>query len=531
MTRTPSDARWRWVLGGLLALNAALLLYVIFKPLLLIDNLTLLDDTYLALGVSRNIALGKGPLQGLEPTNGFQPLWVFLMVPVYWIWRTDLMTPIRVALLLLGALNTATLALLAHWIRCLTGSILIPLIIGLIWICDYYVIYESLNGLETELSVFFMTACFMAFHRLVDGDPQRPGVKRTWILGILLGLATMARVDNVILATVLGGSLVVWRARAGVGTREIAAQLARLAIAIFVVNLPWWLYSWHWTGSILPISGSAVRFRGLAHVHSGESVNDYVVGLIWRAVKDIWRTSWELLVAIAVLAGFLYFVPATKEPRSSASPSLRWTLAAMGCWAVSLFLAYTCYVFGPWYFQRYLHPLVVPLLIALAVMLRRALDRWQEDFQGRVALAACALLVALPILGSLTSRTQFRNLFTFQDTQVFGYMNVGLWARDFFKPGTRIGAIQSGALAYFTPELTVVNLDGVVNRDALQALSSHTAMDYVERTGLQYLVNWPSDSAFLLSHSAAGAGQQLNDLGPVEGFRSFNQVWHIYEVH
>ncbi len=520
------------MLAGLLALNAGFLLYVIFKPLLLIDNLTLIDDSYLALGTARNIALGKGPLQGLAPTNGFQPLWVFLMVPVYWIWKTDLMTPIRVGLLILAAFNTATLGILISWIRRLTGSIAIAVVIALVWSCNYYVIYESLNGLETEISLFFMTASFIAFHSLIEGEGSPTDKKRTLLLGLLLGLAMNARVDNVILAVVLGGALGARLVRAGVTPREVTAALSRLAIPIVLVNLPWWLYSWHYTGSLLPISGSAVRFRGLSHVRAGESVDDYILGLIERGARDIWRANREVLVAIAVLFLFLRFAPPKAAESGTTSPAVpRWTLAAMGAWALSLFLAYTCYVFGPWYFQRYLHPLVVALLVVTAVLLGRASVSWQERFPGRVASRAGLAIIALPLIGSLTSRPQFRNLFTFTDTQVFGYMNVGTWARDFFRPGTRIGAIQSGALAYFTPDLTVVNLDGVVNRDALTALQESDAMEYVRRNGIQYLVEWPSDHAFLLNHSAPGSVELARDLGPLEGFRSFNQVWHLYEVH
>jgi hypothetical protein len=80
----PSRGRaGRLLLAALLAANLAIRLAVVVRPLEFLDDLAIPDDAYLSLTLARNIARGHGPLYGLAPTNGFQPLYVFLMAPVF----------------------------------------------------------------------------------------------------------------------------------------------------------------------------------------------------------------------------------------------------------------------------------------------------------------------------------------------------------------------------------------------------------------------------------------------------------------
>ncbi|MEK7250053.1 MAG: hypothetical protein AAB209_06475, partial [Bacteroidota bacterium] len=69
------------VVWALLAINVCIRCIVAARPLEYLDGLTIPDDAYLSLTIARNIAKGLGPLYGFEYTNGFQPLYVFLMVP------------------------------------------------------------------------------------------------------------------------------------------------------------------------------------------------------------------------------------------------------------------------------------------------------------------------------------------------------------------------------------------------------------------------------------------------------------------
>src|SRR5512138_3415968 len=82
------------------------------RPLAYVDNLTLPDDAYLSLTIARNLARGLGPLYGTAYTNGYQPLYVFVMAPVYLVWPTEPFVPVKIALFVLTLFDVATLILL-----------------------------------------------------------------------------------------------------------------------------------------------------------------------------------------------------------------------------------------------------------------------------------------------------------------------------------------------------------------------------------------------------------------------------------
>ena len=79
----------------------------------LAKNGYLYDDSFYAFQIARNIADGQGAtFDGHTPTNGFQPLYVFALVPVYKWFGSDGITPIYAALTLLALLTVATAVML-----------------------------------------------------------------------------------------------------------------------------------------------------------------------------------------------------------------------------------------------------------------------------------------------------------------------------------------------------------------------------------------------------------------------------------
>ena len=74
----------------LLCANFLSRLVILIRPLEYIDGLLIPDDAYLAMTIAKNIALGLGPLYGFDYTNGFQPMYVFLIVPAFWIFKSGL---------------------------------------------------------------------------------------------------------------------------------------------------------------------------------------------------------------------------------------------------------------------------------------------------------------------------------------------------------------------------------------------------------------------------------------------------------
>lgn len=97
------------ILIVILLINFAFKLYIALQPIEYIDSMFIPDDSYLSLTIAKNIANGLGPIYGNDYTNGFQPLYVFVMVPVYMIFNSDLITPIKASLVILIIFDTLSL--------------------------------------------------------------------------------------------------------------------------------------------------------------------------------------------------------------------------------------------------------------------------------------------------------------------------------------------------------------------------------------------------------------------------------------
>jgi hypothetical protein len=237
------------------------------------------------------------------------------------------------------------------------------------------------------------------------------------------------------------------------------------------------------------------------------------VFLRWNAV---------LLAAVVALLGFRLARGGVSGPGSILKPL--GPAAPAFAFGALLFLAYTLVVFGHWHFPRYLFPLAVPVTLAFAL----ALDAAAAPGSGSSGRTRAGMLAAGATALALAAQPPFARLFA-PVSGTWGYRAIGEWARDHFEPGTRIGASQSGALGYFADSLVVVNLDGVVNRDAWQAMRSGRALDYVRENGIRWLV-WQDDIDWLVRETRGATPADIELVREVPGIRTFGEPWGLYRV-
>jgi hypothetical protein len=85
------------------------------------------------------------------------------------------------------------------------------------------------------------------------------------------------------------------------------------------------------------------------------------------------------------------------------------------------------------------------------------------------------------------------------------YTGVIPWIERHLPTHATIGAFQSGTLSYFLPQ-TCINLDGVVNADALRALQADQTRTYIAEQGIEYIVDWPVNiELYLAAPGSPGA--------------------------
>jgi len=513
----------RLLLAALLVANFALRFAVLIRPIAFLDDLAIPDDAYLSLTLARNIAHGLGPRCGLTLTNGFQPLYVFLMAPVFALVPNDPETPIHVALALLSLFDTAALFLLFRLVARLSAARETPFLAALSWVVHPYAVLTALNALETSIAFFFLVALFLALARLEDTPRALDRARVTLGIGVLLGLAALARIDSLLLAPVIAGTYLARHGLAPPSWRPFLKACAVTAAGALVVYLPWLLYSWHWTHDLFPVSGRALRYLSLSAVEHRPTLENFYRPVFERAIGVVVRKNALYLGLLPPLFLGLAFL----GPRVSGRDVLRRLSGLVPVLAFSalLFAAYVGVIFGPWHLARYLFPLTLALLLLFAALVDLCASAIPNG-AARRGLAAAVL--ALVIAGSVV-QPPFRRLFAPRFEGTWGYRRIGLWAQANFPAGAVVGGSQTGALAYFADRLVVVNLDGVVNRDCYDAMRRKRMLDYIREVGVRDLV-WQDDIELIARESSRTRASAVTLVRRIEGFETWGAKWYLYRI-
>jgi hypothetical protein len=529
-----------WMLPALIACADFIVrLFVAIRPLEFIDGHTIPDDAYISLTIARSIASGLGPFFGLAHTNGFQPLYVFLTAPMFRIFQGNPETPVHAALVMLALFDAVTIYIVCRILLRSVRSRIPILLVGAVWVFNPTSIKHVVNGLETAISLCFAAAVILCFARLEASESRAQERRRALLLGVIGGFAVLARIDSLLLLAA-AGIFHAWRKLSAGGTapREgraavpfgerllaLGADLALAAGGAIVVNIPWMIYSLHYTGAVFPISGRAVRYHSLSYVDHAPTLLNYYYPNLRRSARILLNAN---RAAIAGCVVFTILILANSG-REGGKRILRAILRHRLAWAHASLLvaAYALYIFTPWYFPRYYLPALIPFALTLG-SLADVFMRQVESPRSRKLFAAVALVLSI---GVNAGQAEFRNFYLNRDTLTSGYMNLGLWAQKRFPDGTRVGSMQTGALAYFAPNLTIVNLDGVVNRDCYEALRKKEGMEYVRREKIEYFVAWLENFETLMKETKSFRDDDMILLGRVEGFGSWRHNWYLYKVN
>jgi hypothetical protein len=506
------------------ALIAAGLLYrlaISQRPLPILDGLTIPDDTYLSLTIARNLARGLGPLYGTAYTNGFQPLWVFLLAPLYALIPDDPDLVLRIALVLLALFETATIGMVCGFVRRRGRSNLAAILVAACWAFNPYFVRISLGGLETSLSALAACATLVLLDRVRSADRDRAFALAG--LGVLLGIAFLARVDAVFLIPSVALFLVP-PLGSSTGVRRLMCRWGMVGSSAAAVVAPWLLYSYSYTGDLYPVSGRAVRLIAIGNRGVGpDGMWAFRRFLVDTAFRVFLQSHAWVLVVLGVLL-MLVLARGIRRIRDLAT-SLE-SFAPGFLYGILLFFAYPFHILSFWFFERYYFPLAILLLLAVGLV---ASFLFRLPNVQRAGPALAAVLVAATIAFHLSRHETWRLLFS-RDETTQGYRNIGLWVAKRFAPGTRIGSSQSGALGYFATNLTVVNLDGVVNRRCFDSIVDRRNIDYIVGERIEYILGWKVNIDFIRFYSTRSADESLEPMGPIRGFQSWGNDWLLYRV-
>lgn len=464
-----------WLAAASLLLAAATFTLAL-RPGGTVFQVPLSEDGYYAMAIARNIAEGHGvTIDGVTPTNGFQPLFTFLQAGLFALAGGSDALGVR---LILGL----------HWLLQIGTALLVGLIARdavaggparlrralatFLYLAGTVLFLHHYNGLETGCLLFLVA---LAWRQVQAGGAESWGGLA--LLGLLLGLLALTRIDTgVLIACLCLRELWIRRDR---GWATALGRAVLLGLLALLFSSPWWIYNWVGFGSPMPISGQAQQGWGLEALRwrwLGWALGTGIMPWLFLGQYEAPWLDWLRLPFY--LGGAWLVLRLLRGERAAAGAPARTASFARALAAALLLLAlwYVLSFFAFWFYSRYLVPVALLGIVALAIAAAPRLARRPGPAR------AAGLLLVVPVATLVALAWQGRGLYgTILFTQQLALVQRAV------PPGELVAAGQSGTLGFFRQG--VVNMDGKVNPE-VHRWAGHP-WDYLAQRDIRWFVDWP----------------------------------------
>src|ERR1700690_3825881 len=153
------------------------------------------DDAYYYYKIALNIGEGHGStFDGINPTNGYHPLWMLICIPIFSLARFDPILPLRILVVITGIIQIATSILLY---RLLSGAVSPPagMLAAIYWATDSYIlVFLYKTGVESSIGLFFIVLLLYLIYKFENTwRIARPGFTQIALLGLVAVAVTFSR--------------------------------------------------------------------------------------------------------------------------------------------------------------------------------------------------------------------------------------------------------------------------------------------------------------------------------------------------
>ena len=450
------------------------------------------DDAFYYFGIARNVAHGHGStFDGIDPTNGYHPLWMLMAVPVYLVGLDDtaaVRTLLALQVLLYGA-ALATLASVAGraiggWPRLTrpdaldhpdgTRSPLGPWCTAVVAVAfaaatgNPYVVKTFVNGLESGVLVLIDALLLAVGARWRRRWLTRGSGRARLGASVLLGLAILARTDSVLLVGALG----LW-------TLGEAWNFGRRAVRPMLE-----LY-------VLPTVTLAV-YLVTNQVQFG--MWQQISGIVKRQPLDAGRGMVLLVTAaVAVLIGWWGYRRSARRVRSGKFRRVKGFVAATSWFAAFCLLQIAYYQTLQnqqwlWYYAPPVLYVLFILVIGVADFCESAAVEARPGASVWRTLGPVSAILLLPLLVGFVYE-----LDSFVDPYVrsieLANRDAGQWIDANLPDDVVLGSWDAGVVGYYSHR-SVINLDGVANSSAYYRAGQQGRVgEFLEERGLDGVVN------------------------------------------
>lgn len=447
------------------------------------------EDMFYYLRVAQHLAEGNGStFDGTAPTNGYHPAWMALSTFFALFLEDEAL--IRAMLLLAAVLHGAQ-ATLIYRILSRYAPQTVALGVTALFALNWRVIATNLCGLETPLSLFLLLVIVNFLLQRTADDRSR--VLSAITLGILIGLATYARFDMLLFGAIALAfvALVTWSEH-GFWSAVRGGAVSTAVIGVSLI--PWFLFSLSVSGVLLPNSREAVRLLGGGgpDFSSAEAAATWVHGFIFGSIHWV-SDSANLLglwpysvpegrlsqIAALILVLFLFWVLISGIRAARSLPKVFWFL-------VVFFILHSFYYALFYRLEvRYVLPAFTAVLLCFGLVLGQQPRGLIGVRFARAPLLLGAMFTIATVAG-VDAWTKYHGTTRTHQGHAWLY-DAALWIKE-NEPEAAVGSWNAGIMSFFS-RAEVVNLDGVINDDALRANRAGEIDNYIAERGITLLAD------------------------------------------
>lgn len=445
------------IFWSILVLGFILRICIIFLPLDILFSRWGSDDLFYYSQIAGNFAEnGFFSFDGVIPTNGFQPLFEFLLVPFGSLMKNNVTASLVTVLLIVSALSI----LAAIQVKKLSDELKLDERFGLLasalFLFHPKILSVTFNGTEAALSFLMIVLSFRAFLWVKNGT-------RLVISSLIFAGLVLTRLDFSIILFLLFIF--------GMIQRHNFWQWFKVLILPTLFFISWLAINFYYFDSILPSSGSAKSI----HFQSYE-VNYFNSWLSTFSTAMMSESSWSFIVLLFTILGLAQITFNRKKTEIQIAIFLFIVSAVIGILPIISMGA-----FRDWY--------LVPHFIFIIYLITHGILFILKKFNRPT------LILSLIVIGLWTeAHFSQRNNDGYKLTSVFNEFE------ELVPQGKNIAAFNSGIAGCVIQNHRLINIDGVVNNDILPFFKGKNLEDYFEQNNIEYIVDYEVSIDFFLNN-------------------------------
>jgi len=471
----------------------------------------LVDDAFYYFEISKHIPYFNDGIAN----SGFHPIYAFLISPLHSFLNYQIAIPLSLFILVFS-LSISTL--LVYKIVSLYWNKDIGFLSALAWGVSPLLYNISLSGVETTLATAIALFYYSRF-AVLDNEKTDLRNSHFFVLSIIFGVSFWARMDTpIILAPSILYMFFVLIPRGNIKTR------ISLSLPAILIPIIWLAYIYSQTKSLIPTSGLASKIiygSSGKLIVSFEQMSNLIIDTLFRMIDffiGLPRDS-LILTFLFFFLGIFSFVSIIFRKDKSKIHQNRNQFVLLVVSGILIWGSYYVLYQGilrPWYYS---HLSLVIFLVYLPTVI---------SYCGRIIInPAKRLLGKKPFTTIIGISYAFLSIFSHkymapvapQEYDKFKSALAVNYLVDELNIKSNIGSYNTGIFDYFT-NIDIINLDGVVNPEVLEAHLNGNFADYLAHNDIQ----------FFLEHERLGIKkvERFNELNNVQ-MNKFINLSNYYE--